>query len=176
MPDQEARGKPGQGYSFDQRGASNPEQSWSHTSHQERVEAVRAKLQERLLRRKAEFPKGDERYFPVEEVQFMVKNQMDTMVCDRQEFWEPVLHAWDALAYQHYQPGSYSEYDAGYRLSRCYDDLKNPKITLSPAQISILDTLSDAVGIQRRLGERDIDIPEKLRAYEQYAKSTEYKN
>jgi hypothetical protein len=80
-------------------------------------------------------------------------------------FWFPVRNAWDALAYDRYEPGSFDERQAGGTLEYYYRSTNEPAIKLFDPQIRIIDALTEAVSIPRERGQAEIEIPEKLRNY-----------
>ena len=50
-----------------------------------------------------------------------------------------------------------------------------PKIKLThPMQVRVLDALTEAAGVPHQRGQTDVEIPEKLRNYNQYLMSPEY--
>jgi hypothetical protein len=74
--------------------------------------------------------------------------------------------AWDALAYDRYEPGSLQEHLAGATLQYYYHCTQEPAIKLSnPLQIRIVDALAEAAGIPHQKGQAEIKIPEKVRHY-----------
>jgi hypothetical protein len=83
--------------------------------------------------------------------------------------------AWDALAYDKYEPGSKEEGLAGSILQAHYSETKEPTIRLpNPKQVQLLDALTEAADIPHQRGQTEITIPEKLRNYNQYLISPEY--
>jgi hypothetical protein len=88
--------------------------------------------------------------------------------------WYPLRNAWDALTYDRYQSGSFHERLAGRCLSEYFQCTHEPVIRLSDTQVRILDALTEAVGIQHQRGQAEIEIPEKLRNYDQWISSEEY--
>jgi hypothetical protein len=83
--------------------------------------------------------------------------------------------AWDALAYERYTPGSRAETQGGFWVFLLYRRTQEPTIKLSPEQTQIIDALTEAVGIPHQRGQADIEIPEKLRNYEKWTSSVEYR-
>lgn len=91
------------------------------------------------------------------------------------DFWAPIRYAWDALAYDHYEPGAPSEHLAGHALSRYHQAKHELTIKLShPVQIRVIDALAEAAGIPHERGQAEIEIPEKLKNYYKYRLSNEY--
>jgi hypothetical protein len=83
--------------------------------------------------------------------------------------------AWDALAYDKYEPGSREEGLAGSLLQSYYGETKEPTIKLTnPKQVVLLDAMAEAAGIPHQRGQTEITIPEKLKNYNQYMMSPEY--
>jgi hypothetical protein len=84
--------------------------------------------------------------------------------------------AWDALAYDRYEAGSREEGLAGSLLQAYYGATHEPTIKLTdPGQVRALDAMTEAVGIPHQRGKTDIEIPEKLRNYNKYLLSDEYR-
>jgi hypothetical protein len=90
------------------------------------------------------------------------------------DFYFLTRTAWDALAYEHYEPGSEAEGLAGSVLSAYYQATREPVIKLSDPQIHIIDAMSEAAGIPRQRGTREIEIPDKLKNYNQWLMSKDY--
>jgi hypothetical protein len=86
-----------------------------------------------------------------------------------------VRSAWDALSYDRYEPGSREEGLAGSVLQAYYGATREPAIKLThPMQVRVLDALAEAGGVPHQRGQTEIEIPEKLRNYNQYLMSPEY--
>jgi hypothetical protein len=92
----------------------------------------------------------------------------------RAERFHTLRRAWDALAYEQYEPGSREEGLAGSELQAYYGATHEPTITLSPLQTQITDAMAEAAGIPHKKGQTAIEIPEKLRHYNRYLLSPEY--
>jgi hypothetical protein len=83
--------------------------------------------------------------------------------------------AWDALAYDQYEPGSREETLAGAVLQMRYSATREPTIRLTnPKQVLLLGAMAEAAGIPHQRGQTEITIPEKLRNYNRYLMSPEY--
>ena len=86
-----------------------------------------------------------------------------------------VRSAWDALSYDRYEPGSREEGLAGSVLQAYSGATREPSIKLThPMQVKVLDALTEAAGVPHQRGKTEIEIPEKLRNYNQYLMSPEY--
>jgi hypothetical protein len=86
-----------------------------------------------------------------------------------------VRTAWDALAYNRYEPGSREEGLAGSVLQAYHGATREPTIKLThPMQVRVLDAFTEAAGVPHQRGQTEIEIPEKLRNYNQYLMSPEY--
>ena len=86
-----------------------------------------------------------------------------------------VRTAWDALAYERYEPGSREEGLAGSILQAYYGATREPTIKLThPMQGRVLDAFAEAAGIPHQRGQTEVEIPEKLRNYNRYLMSPEY--
>ena len=82
------------------------------------------------------------------------------------EIFFTVRSAWDALAYDRYEPGSREKGLAGSALQAYYAATHEPTIKLShPMQVRVLDALSEAADVPHQRGQSEIEIPEKLRNY-----------
>jgi hypothetical protein len=91
-------------------------------------------------------------------------------------FWQ-LRAAWDALAYDHYNPGSDTEMYTGIAMWSYYRRSHKPAIKLShPSQVQAIDAMTEAVGIPHQKGQAEIEIPEKLRNYVGYQLSPEYQD
>jgi hypothetical protein len=78
---------------------------------------------------------------------------------ERRDFFQPIACAFDAIAFERYEPGSGPE-DQASSMLHFYEE---PAVTLSdPLQVRILDALAEAVGIPHERGQAAIPIPEKL--------------
>ena len=95
---------------------------------------------------------------------------------EREEFFDRLEHAWDALAYERYEIGSDEERHAGtLTVGPYYRHTQEPTIRFSdPMQVRILDALAEAVGILHQRGQTEIEIPEKLKNYLAWQRSKEY--
>ena len=77
----------------------------------------------------------------------------------RQEFFQPLTYAWDAIAFGRYEPGSSPEHRAA-DLLHFYEE---PTVQLpDPLQVRILDALTEAAGIPHERGQAIIPVPEQL--------------
>jgi hypothetical protein len=86
-----------------------------------------------------------------------------------------VRSAWDALSYDSYEPGTREEGLAGSVLQAYYSSTREPTIKLTnPMQVKVLDALTEAAGVPHQRGKTEVEIPEKLRNYNQYLMSPEY--
>jgi hypothetical protein len=86
-----------------------------------------------------------------------------------------VRSAWDALAYDRYEPGSREEGLAGSVLQAYYSATHEPTIKLThPMEVRVLDAFAEAAGVPHQRGKTEIEIPEKLRNYNRYLMSPEY--
>ena len=86
-----------------------------------------------------------------------------------------VRSAWDALSYDRYEPGSREEGLAGSVLQAYYSATREPTIKLThPMQVRVLDALTEAAGVPHQRGKSEVEIPEKVRNYNQYLMSPEY--
>jgi len=86
-----------------------------------------------------------------------------------------VRSAWDALSYDRYEPGSREEGLAGSVLQAYYGATREPSIKLThPMQVKVLDALAEAAGVPHQRGQTEVEIPDKLRNYNQYIMSPEY--
>ena len=86
-----------------------------------------------------------------------------------------VRSAWDALAYDRYDPGSREEGLAGSVLQAYASASGGPKIKLThPMEVRLLDAFAEAAGVPHQRGQNEIEIPEKLRNYNKYLMSPEY--
>jgi hypothetical protein len=78
----------------------------------------------------------------------------------RRDFFQPLTYAWDAIAFERYEPGSSPAHKAA-DLLHFYEE---PTVQLSdPLQVRILDALAEAAGIPHERGQAVIPLPEKLK-------------
>ena len=86
-----------------------------------------------------------------------------------------VRSAWDALAYDRYEPGSREEGLAGSVLQAYHSATGEPTIKLThPMEVRVLDALTEAAGVPHQRGQTEVEIPEKVRNYNRYLMSPEY--
>jgi hypothetical protein len=86
-----------------------------------------------------------------------------------------VRSAWDALSYDSYEPGTREEGLAGSVLQAFARATGEPKIKLThPMEVRVIDALTEAAGVPHQRGKTEVEIPEKLRNYNQYLMSQEY--
>jgi len=90
-------------------------------------------------------------------------------------FFRTVRLAWDALAYDRYEPGSNTEIMVGVNLWNYYRSTRETTVKLTqPVQVRMLDAMTEAVGLPHIKGQAEIEIPEKLRDVVKYHRSQEY--
>jgi hypothetical protein len=91
-------------------------------------------------------------------------------------FFTPLRRAWDALAYERYEPGSEDEHMAGSTLCSYTGSINGgPTIKLTnPLQVKILDAITEVAGIPHKKGQSEIPIPDKLQHYHEWIFSQEY--
>lgn len=93
------------------------------------------------------------------------------------DFWQPLISAWDALAYDRYDPNSPEKTLATTRLTSAYEEtrfpLREPAIQLTRYQAGIIDALTDAAGIPHTKGQTAIPIPEHRATTESWHKRTQ---
>jgi hypothetical protein len=139
----------------------------SKRPHEELVKAFQNHVQEM-----EQGSRGD--FVPAEFIKAMIVSQGDLR--NREEdFYMQLSSAWDVVAYDFYEPGSFFEHHAGKTLSDYYKYSNVEAIKLSDPQVRILDALTEAVGIPHEQGQPEIEIPEKLRNYHKWVRSKEYK-
>ena len=150
--------------------------SWYDRSHEELVHAFQAWLPRRE-RTWAKDPAAEDRPYPLAAVIHKeLQLNLDRDYADTEEpFFTPILHAWDAIAYDLYEPGTGYERYAGHSLSRISRQNREPMIELTdPLQVKILDALADVTGIRREKGQKTVAIPEHLQNYEAWSKTPAY--
>ena len=86
----------------------------------------------------------------------------------------PIAMAWNALAYEYFEPGTSGEQATGMELEMYYQGRRDPVIRLSETQAQVINVLAEAVDIPHRRGQTEIEIPEKLRNYSRWFHSKEY--
>ena len=95
---------------------------------------------------------------------------------EKHRFWKPIKRAFDLLAHGRYSPGSFSEIQAGFNFNKNEIFDEGPIIKLDQGQARIVDALVDTFNLPHEKRARELVIPEKLRDYEDYEKSQEYKD
>lgn len=85
----------------------------------------------------------------------------------KREFFHPLLLAWDAIAYDHFEPGSNTErtvaHDLWVESTRETKKVRQNIVLSDPLQIKIIDALTEVAGIPHKKEKAEIEIPEKLR-------------
>jgi hypothetical protein len=171
------KNQPKQGGDRKESAGNNPlvslvgQQGRNERSHEQLVQSFRKFVQQQQ-QLYAEIRSSEEReYWPPEEI---IRKNLDWQSApsnkEKGDFFFQLRSAWDALAYDRYEPGSSAENLAGDTLCMYYQHClavrEDPVIKLShPAQIQVLDALTEAVGIPHEPGQSVIKIPEKLRSY-----------
>jgi hypothetical protein len=93
------------------------------------------------------------------------------------DFWQPLISAWDALAYDRYNPNSPEKTIATTRLTSAYEEtrfpLREPAIQLTRYQVGIIDALTEAAGIPHQKGLTAIAIPKDSAITEGWEKRTQ---
>jgi hypothetical protein len=146
------------------------ELSWYERPHEELVKGFQDYIQE-----KGKLFGG--RSSPVEIIRMRLYEETNSSLNrEKMSFFFPLRVAWDALTYHRYEPGSFREYLVGSMLQSEYKCSHEPAIKLShPLQVRVIDSLTEAVGIPHQKGQAVIEIPEKLRDYDKWVSSKEYK-
>jgi hypothetical protein len=155
----------------------------ANTPHEQLVKAFQDFVQEQQQqdedeqRRTRTLGLGLELYRPPEEIlRTAIEQEGISTNRKKNDFWSPILRAWDALAYDRYDPVSEVELMAGKTLYYHYLLTREPVIKLShPIQVQIIDALTEAVGIPHQKGQAEIKIPEKLKHYLKWIMSKECK-
>jgi hypothetical protein len=155
------------------------QQGWYRRPHAELVKGFRDFIQQQRQEYAHIHSPGEREYWPpAETIRKKLDNEAEVHLNSTNEnerdFYFLTRTAWDALAYEHYEPGSEAEGLGGSVLSAYYQATRKPVIKLSDPQIHIIDAMSEAVGIPRQKGTREIEIPDKLKNYNQWLMSKDY--
>jgi hypothetical protein len=130
------------------------EQTWYDRPHEELVGAFRGYIAER--HRKAG------RHAHLSPAQNIIHDTLWREQAggdQRRDFFQPIACAWDAIAFERFEPGSGPQMQAAPML-HFYDE---PAVHLpDPLQVRILDALAEAAGIPHEKGQAAIPIPEQL--------------
>jgi hypothetical protein len=146
------------------------QQGWYSMPHGQLVKAFQDYIQE-----KGKLFGG--RYSPVEIIRMRLDwETKSSLNKEEMSFYFPLRFAWDALAYDRYEPGSLEERKAGAAVEYHYHGTHEQAIKLShPLQVRIIDALTEAVGIPHQKGQAEIEIPKNLKHYhEKWIFSKEY--
>jgi hypothetical protein len=95
----------------------------------------------------------------------------------RVNFFAQLKDAWDSIAYEHYrwksprgneygEPYAQSDLCLTYIRAKERQEPRPEMIKLDPLQVKILDALAEAADIPHQRGQAEIEIPEKLRPYD----------
>lgn len=144
-------------------------QNWFDRPHEELVNALREFILEGVRLRKGYI-------LPEEIVRMKLWWERISPNEEKSGFFFPLLHAWDAVAYDRYEPGTHTDHEAGAGLSFWFHDIRGGAIIKlgNPLQVRLLDALTEAVGIPHQKGLTEIKIPEKLGHYGDWIMSKEY--
>lgn len=143
------------------------QQGWWGRPHEEMVRSFQNYVQERMQRSQGEFT-------PAEVIVAWISLHGHPRNRREADFYSQLSLAWDALAFDHYIPGSREDFRAGDTLYKLYKYAKIEAIKLAdPLQIRVLDVLTEAVGIPHQKGQYEIKIPEKLKDYNHWIHSKE---
>jgi hypothetical protein len=139
-------------------------------SHAELVAAFRTLIkQHQEIHAQIRSPHEPEVLPPETVVRGMLEWYSGSAPQDQGETFFTLRSAWDALAYDQYEPGSREEGLAGSLLQGYYGATQEPTIRLTdPMQVRVLDALAEAADLPHQRGQSDIAIPEKLRHYNRY--------
>jgi hypothetical protein len=148
--------------------------------HEKLVESFRGLIKEQQevhagLRSFGEYAHEPEVLSPERAVRGMLDWYAGSANKEMGEHMFTVRSAWDALSYDRYEPGSREEGLAGSVLQAYYSATREPSIKLThPMQVRVLDALAEAAGVSHQRGQTEVEIPEKVRNYNQYLMSPEY--
>jgi hypothetical protein len=148
------------------------QQDWYERSHGRLVKTYRKQIQEESqeLQRVGQFLSAEDI------IHLKLENNIKKSSEEQYAFYATLSDAWDALAYDRYEPGSSTERAAGCRLGGYSSYSGKTTIELYNQElIWAIDAMAEAVGIPHKRGQREIEIPEKLRNYFKYVTSKEYK-
>jgi hypothetical protein len=161
--------------------ANNPlvsligQESWYKRPHEELVKGFKDFIQQKEQVFQDIRSPVERKYWPPSEI---IRKKLDwesgSINQERGEFFSTLRYAWDALAYDSYEPGSLAEQLAGSTLSMYYQATHETTIKLSPPQARIIDALAEAVGIPYQKGQAEIEITEKHRNHTKWILSKEY--
>jgi hypothetical protein len=144
------------------------QQNWYERPHEELVKTFQNYVQKRMRRSEGEFS-------PAEIIAAWLRLSGHPRNRTEEDFYSPVELAWDALAYDHYTPGSSKEHRTAEALYYQYKYAHVEAIKLTdPLQVRVIDALTEAIGIPHKKAQAEIKISEKLRHYPQWKLSKEY--
>jgi len=157
-----------------QQHARHEEQGWAHRPHEDLVRAFRGLIWQRSQR----YGELANRFPPSTIVRdaLTVQERQANMAPrekEKHEFFQGIRHAWDVIAWQHYQwqPGELSGEQVGARwdlsvrhfAAKRQQDPNPELIRLNPHQVRILDALAKAANVPHQRGQAEIESPEHLR-------------
>jgi hypothetical protein len=95
---------------------------------------------------------------------------------ERFNFFYTLGIAWDALAFDRYEFGSNTHFEAGGDVSNYSGEVEKPVVNLNPVQTRLIGALAEVAGIPYKREQNQIPIPEKLQGgnYSQWITSPEY--
>jgi hypothetical protein len=129
----------------------------------------------KTLRAAGESSREPEELSPARAVRAVLEWYAGSGEREQRDMFFTVRSAWDALAYDQYEPGSREEGGAGAVLQAYYGATREPHIKLThPMQVRVLDALTEAAGVPHQREQTEIEIPEKVRNYNRYLMSPEY--
>ncbi len=111
-----------------------------------------------------------------------IHEELDTQVRfrsrgkDKEGFFLELLFAWDALTFDHYEPGSHTGSLIGWGMLPYIGGERKKSVELEhPMQIKLLDALTEAVGVEHEQGRKTIPIPDHLLYFHKWTQTNEYR-
>ena len=158
-------------------------ESWYDRPHGDLVQAFRHFIEEeRNLHRPPGRLDRQEHQEPASEI---MRSELDrrsrsTKNERKKEFFSTLRFAWDALAYDSYEPGSSAEDLAGATLQMYHGHHRaageeEPTIKLTdPLQVRIIDALAEAADVPHKMGQSEFKIDERHKNRSKWLLSKEY--
>jgi hypothetical protein len=160
------------------RSLPEEEKGWYDRSYEELVRGFRDYLHRREQEWMASAQPPERGFYLPEE---LIRDELTRQATRRlDDDWRrtfiTLTSAWDALAYERYEPGSSYECAAGFGLEAVMGGEETTVKLSDPVQVRIIDALTEIAGIPHQRGQTDIEVPEKLRHYHEYYLSQEYQD
>lgn len=142
--------------------STQEQRGWQDIPHDALVSTFKS-----LIRQKEQEKGRYKGFFPPENI---IRTQLHIQYMSgdnhKTRFFYTLLCAWDALAFDRYDPNDANEAADSlnrYSYTPNTHEIRQSVILSDPLQVKIINALADATGIPRHKGLTEIEIPERLR-------------